>query len=222
MRANKLFLFSLLLVYLLSTTSCITVITKVFFNQQGGGDYTFNFKFTQLDALGPAFKERLIEDMEKDTSANSRFDELGERLEGLEGISNIKTGFDVDELELYIKFDFDDINALNRGFGRVFTPDSLDTGLPYFEFDGKTMIRTGRAQFGDNSLTGLLSEDEERMEQMFQAYMRDSYYELILQFEKRIRKYDNKSYIKEDDHTLRWRQTMADTDKKQSVTIKLK
>ena len=193
MRIKKLFTFTLLLVFMLSTTSCVSIISKIFFNKDGGGTYTFTMDFSQMEAMGPGFKERLIEDMEKDSELAPRYDEMGDKLKGMKGISEVKTGFDTEKLNMYLTFSFEDVAALNAGMSKMFEKSGLSSDLPFFEFDGKTLKRTSREQFGNNGMSSMSSiipgeVDPEKMEQMKEAeemmapFFRDSYMGLVLQF----------------------------------------
>ena len=230
MRTNKIVILSLLLVCLLSTTSCLSIITKVFFNKDGGGTYTFNMDFSQMGKmLGPEFGEKLKEDMEKDQDMTNRFDQMAKGLSEIDGISGFDTGLNPDEVKMYFTFKFDNTEALNQALAYAFNKeDAPINNEPFFKWDGKSLERTSRALFAGGSITDMMGEDEaetEQMEEMMAMFARDSFFEVLIEFENKIKKFDNDDYEKVDDHTLRWKQFAtdeADKGMKQEVTVRLK
>lgn len=225
---KKLLTTFLILFVCISTTSCINFIERVFFNDNGSGEYTFSVDMNQLKALAEMSgedisSEKMMRDMNMDEN------EMVGKLEAIDGVSNVRTEFDDENFIVTIGFDFANIDALNEGMS-TYLADSTKAEIEMFEFysmSKKTITRTGINRILESFNEGLNqgAGDEEVDMGMMKMMFGDLYFASEIKTAKKIKSFSNEEYERKDDNTISWKvYPFKDEQAKKdmSVVVKIK
>lgn len=211
-------------------TSCVKIIEKFIFKKDGSGTYSMSIDMSEVaDILKPTGGET-----EKGlrTTANGMevaLQETIDRVESLSGVSNGRREFDSDELKYTILFDFDNVDALNRGLSEYYK-DSTEVGptkqIVFFKHSGNKFERTDFNKTMSNMKESLQGEGDELDLEMAAVMFGDAAYEQVIEFDSKIKSVSNDDYtISDDKKSLSWIYRLfkeEDYSKKPSAKIVIK
>tara|TARA_R110000796_G_scaffold252584_1_gene388140 strand:+ start:3663 stop:4358 length:696 start_codon:yes stop_codon:yes gene_type:complete len=190
-------------------TSCVKIIEKFMFKKDGSGTYSMTVDMSEMaemmKSLGGADEEmaEATEEMEVD------FEDKMARMEAISGISNGRNDFDREKLKYTVLFDFDNVEALNKGMSEFYR-DSAAVGPTkqsvFFTQKGNAFERTDFNETIDNFKKGLEGEGEEEFDLEMAALMfGDAAYEQIIEFDTKIKSVSNDEYkLSEDNKSVSW------------------
>ncbi len=217
----------LILFVSLSTTSCINFLERVFFNANGSGEYSFSIDMSELKSLAEMTGEEISSD-EIMKEMNMNENEMIEKLEAIEGISNVRTEFDDENFTVSVGFDFADVDALNVGMS-TYVSDSTKTEVEIFEFfsmNKRTITRTGTNRILDAFEEGLnegAAEDDELDIDMMKMMFGDLHFGVEIATAKKIKSFSNQEYTRKDDNTISWvLYPFRDDNSKKDMSVVLK
>lgn len=210
----------------ISTTSCINIIEKLFFNKDGSGQYTMSVDMSGIAKMVEEFGGGADELDEALAGTADEFGGMADKLESIEGISGVTQQMDEKNLTFTYNFDFADVNALNAALSQNYHEEETDGPTVkqkvYYEATRKGVKRTDI----DPMLDALNEmEDVDDMGMDMGTLFSDMYYEYILEFEKNIKSVSNKDYVKDGDNSIRLKRYFFKSDdikKKIQVEIKTK
>lgn len=194
--------FIIVVIFLSFLYSC-TIKQEYHFNRDLSGTAKSTVDMTML--MG--FMKGQMKDGEKKLSMkdslNNAMGEIEEKFD-IEGISNLKTGWNDEETAFFISYDFEDIEALNKvlhssDFSSNFLKDfedkekKINTTIPKFESNGRRKLKfiSGKIDVPEQDSTS----NQLGMESMTEMYQ----YEIIFSFDRKIRKFDNPNATLSDD-----------------------
>lgn len=122
-------------------TGCITIEENYTFHKDGGGSMEYVVDMSEIGEMMKAF-ESLDKDKGKkkdDMGTLDLTDELA-LLKAVPGIKKVKLN-DKDEFVQKLRFDFDDVNALNGALNVLFK-DTADESHTFFTWEGNTLVRS--------------------------------------------------------------------------------
>lgn len=214
----------LILLTALSTSSCVNVIEKFFFKKDGSGTYTMTVEMGGLADMIRGFGGDEADLNEALSGASDEFEKLANRLEGIEGISNIRKELNSEDLTFSYLFDFSEVKSLNHALSAINHDEENDgKEIKYQEFfvkENKSIIRTELDPF-KKSLNDLENEDMGGMD--IESLFGDMYYDLVMEFEKNIKSVSNKDYQKDGKKSIRLkRYFFKKEDTKKSISVKIK
>lgn len=225
---KKLFTILLVLVVSFGTSSCMNLIEKIFFNADGSGSYSFTMDMSELKSLAEMSGEELSS---ADLKEEINFDdnETVRKLTSIDGISEVSTKFDDDNFSMTVRFDFNNINALNAGMSTYFA-DSTKSEIEMFEFfdiNKKKISRIDTNPMLDAFLSGLneQGEDEQANIDMMKMMLSDLSFTSEIATAKKIKSFSNKAYKSKDDKSISWTFypfQEVNTSRDISVTLKTK
>lgn len=215
------------IVCLLSLSSCTNTIVKIFFKKDGSGTYSFIQDFSSVTTLmGDQVKDQLAAEMKNRSSPTNMQSMLADRLKSIEGISEISTRYDEEAMQMILSFNFENVSSIDKAMEAMYGKVGVDTDQPFFKASSKLFERSSRQLFTAESMAQLMgggAEEMEGMADMMKTMNRDTYYELHLEFERKIVSFSNKEYKQIDDNTIRWRQfTFDEDDKDMDIAVKVK
>ncbi len=224
----KKFVTILLILFVsLSTTSCINFLERVFFNTNGSGEYSFSVDMSELKSIAEMTGEE-ISSNEIMKGMNMNENEMIQKLEAIEGISNVKTEFDDENFKVTIGFDFADVDALNVGMS-TYMADSTKTELQIFEFYSmkkKTVTRSNLNRILDAFEQGLnegAAADDELDMGMMKMMFGDLHFGLEIATAKKIKSFSNQEYTHKDDNTISSKlYPFRDDNSKKDMSVVLK
>lgn len=225
MKSKRPFLLLAFSILLFSLSSCTNTIVKIFFNSKGGGHYEFIQDYSAVkDAMGMIGENKLKEEMKDPKLATQMIEMMASGMKTVEGISNVETSWNEEALQTTLEFDFENIDALNKALSTIIAgPNSTEDYDPFFEINKKTITRTARELFTSNGTDKFLANETKEMKEMFEMMNRDTFYEVTMEFERKIKKFSNTDYEKIDDHTLRWKQFVTkEQDAKMTLQVEVK
>lgn len=216
---------ALALICLLSTTSCISFIEKIFFKADGSGTYEFSIDMSSVVSM----MELSGEDMNTDSLLSQlNMDSEGTiaKLEAIGGVNNVRPEFNKETGILSMVFDFDNIDALNEGIS-TYLYDSTQTDIVRYEIfsaKGNTFERSSKnllmETFEKSMKEG--SNDEELDMDFVKMMFSDMYYATEITFEKGIKSVSNKEY-EEKGNTIIWKTyPFNDLNDKTDIAVKVK
>lgn len=216
---------ALALICLLSTTSCISFIEKIFFKADGSGTYEFSIDMSSVVSM----MELSGEDMNTDSLLSQlNMDSEGTiaKLEAIGGVNNVRPEFNKETGILSMVFDFDNIDALNEGIS-TYLYDSTQTDIVRYEIfsaKGNTFERSSKNLLMETfeetmaAETGSEDIDMDFVKMMFS----DMYYATEITFEKGIKSVSNKEY-EEKGNTIIWKTyPFNDLNDKTDIAVKVK
>ncbi len=234
MLKKKKFIILLIMVSALTMTSCVNIIEKVFFNKNGGGTYTMTLDMTEmgemLASLGSDPEEQAEETL---GSLDKDFDKKAKTMEAVNGVSNVRTDFDIKKFIFSLSFDFTNINALNQGLSAYYHTDQDGDIIEQYTFFTKnknTITRTSTNKILDAITSGMSGDQSPDPSMDPSVILGDMYYELDLSFENDVKSISNENYVQGNGLTwgkesVRWRKYLfkdSDADKSIEVSIKTK
>tara|TARA_A100000171_G_scaffold52365_1_gene70408 strand:- start:1806 stop:2501 length:696 start_codon:yes stop_codon:yes gene_type:complete len=231
MKTTKKFL-SIICILSLSIclTSCVKIIEKFIFKNDGSGTYSMTVDMSEMaemmSSLGGADEEviKIMDEIEVS------FEEKNTRMEAIAGVSNWRKEFDQEKLKYTVLFDFANVDALNQGMSEYYR-DSTEVGptklLTFFTQKGKTFQRTDFNGIVDNFKKGLQEDEEEELDlEMAAILFGDASYKQIVEFDGKIKSVSNKEYaISEDKKSASWEYRLfikEDFNKKPKTKIVIK
>ncbi|WP_420385314.1 hypothetical protein [Roseivirga sp.] len=225
---TKFFIKTLVIVCLLSTTSCVSFWEKVFLKADGSGTYTFSVDMSNIIGMLAGTEEEmdtdnLLEELNMDEAGTKA------RLEAINGVSNVRPEFNKETNMLSMVFDFDNIDALNEGIS-TYLHDSTQTEVIQYEIysmNGKSIERSGINLLMDTFQKSLQEtseeEGEELSEELLKMMFSDMYFATELQLEKKIKSFSNEEYEQEGEHKLVWKTyPFNELNNKTEIAVKVK
>jgi hypothetical protein len=205
----KKFVTILLILFVsLSTSSCINFLERVFFNPNGSGEYSFSVDMSELKSLSEMVGEEFSSD-EAMKAINVDENITAQKLEAIEGISNVRTEFDDENFKVTIGFNFDNVDALNAGMS-TYMADSTKSEIEMFEFftlNKKTISRTGINRILDTFQEGLkegAANDGELNMDMMKMMLDDLHFGVEIATANKIKSFSNQEYTLKDNNTISW------------------
>jgi len=173
---------------ILFLTSCITITEKYRFNKDGSGTMEFTLDMSGLlemvSTLTDSGGNIQLQDM--DEVLREAFPKLTE----IQGIKNIQMAGEPSKYIFGIKYDFDNIEALNKALAVIL--DSQDQGsLNYISFNRKTFTRSNLT--GKNFSGRSVMDNEDVDKDIMKNLLESMKYRLSLTTERRIRKVDTEA-----------------------------
>lgn len=222
---SKTIIQALALICLLSTTSCISFIEKIFFKADGSGTYEFSIDMSSLVSM----MQLSGEDMNTDSLLSQlNMDSEGTiaKLEAISGVNNVRPEFNNETGILSMVFDFDNIDALNQGIS-TYLYDSTKTDIIQYQIftaKGNTFERSDINLMMDAFQKTMKegSNDEELDMEFVKMMFSDMYYATEITFEKGIKSVSNKEY-EEKGNTIIWKTyPFNDLNDKTDISVKVK
>ena len=174
--------FTLAAAILLFTFGC-SIKQEIYFNKDFSGKYKYTYDFTEyVSYMGGE------EDSDSLMMKNEDFEEylntVVTELKKIEGINNVKYLNDADHGLVYFQYDFDNVNALNKGlvFSSYMDQEPMENP-PYFEVKGKKLTFIRHATPVEEATEETTTEDTDYMNDMFA-------WEFTLEFEANVKKYN--------------------------------
>jgi len=172
-------------ILLLSFSSC-TIIQEYHFNKDFSGSTKLSIDMASFMQMMAGMDSTGNSTQSMRDSLNMVFTESSITLEEL-GIKNIKLGWVDNSDILYMTYDFDDIETLNKAINssnaqNAALSSTINTeSHTYFSRNGKSLSYKGPKS---------VKESPKEMESMSEYYK----YSLIFTFDRKIKKIDNKNY----------------------------
>ena len=211
---------------LLSTTSCVSFLEKVFFRADGSGTYTFSVDLTSMLSMA----EMAGEEMDADQLMRDlKMDQGGTiaKLEAINGVNNVRPEFNKETNMLSMIFDFDNVDALNQGIS-TYLHDSTKTEVvqhEIFTMKGKSIERNNINLIMDTLQKSLEESSADGEVDMSFAKMMfsDMFYAVEIETEKGIKSFSNNEYEEKNNNTISWRTyPFNDLGKKSDISVKVK
>lgn len=224
---SKITLQILVVICLLTTTSCVSFLEKVFFRADGSGTYTFSIDLTSMMDMAQMAGDEMDADQ---LMRELKMDENGtmDKLEVINGVNNVRPEFDQETNMLSMVFDFDNIEALNKGIS-TYLHDSTKTEVvqyKIFTMKGKSIERSNLNLLMDTFQKGMEAgmEDSEEVSMEFVKMMfSDMFYAVEIETEQKIKSFSNEEYEQKGDNTITWKTfPFNDLDKKTDISVKVK
>lgn len=224
---SKLTLQILVIVCLLTTTSCVSFLEKVFFRADGSGTYTFSVDLSSMmDMAQMAGDEMDADQLMKEL----KMDENGtmDKLKEIEGVNNVRPEFDQETSMLSMVFDFDNIAALNEGISTYLHDSTKAEVVQYeiFTMKGNSIERSNLNLLMDSFEKGMEAgmEDSEEMSMEFVKMMfSDMFYAVEIETEQKIKSFSNEEYEQKGDKTISWKTyPFNNLDNKTDISVKVK
>jgi hypothetical protein len=159
------------LLFLLMTsfclTSCIDIVEHIFIKKDGGGSYKLTLTVNDNTRKMMEHNRQEIDDEDEDdfnpvgdaADMKKNFEQLGEDLKKVKGVSNFNAFSSETTMEFGYTFDFDDIATLNRcmelaagsSLGQMPGPfgkgkKTITPGARYIEWNKKSLVRYQSAE----------------------------------------------------------------------------
>ena len=209
---------------MLSTTSCMNLLERIFFNSNGGGTYSFTIDMSEMKSMMEMMgTEMSTEDLLKELDLDNT--DADEKLKAVKGISNVALTFDSVKFSVGLKFDFADLNALNQGISTYFK-DSTKTGdqmYDFFEEKGGSIIRSNVNLIGENFDKAMNETENPEDLEMAKMFLGDMYYSSELIFDSKIRSFSNNQYEQYNEKSITWKKYFfRDDDTSTNIAVKVK
>lgn len=223
---RKLLTISCILLISLCTTSCINVLESIFIRANGSGTYSFAIDMSSMKSMlqmaGEEFdSDELLKEMNMDEASAIA------KLDAIDGVSNAGTSFDEESFTIAINFEFENIDALNKGMS-TYLADSTETNpemIDYFSMNRKTITRISLNKFLDTFKASIMesAEDEGVDMAMVKMMFGDMYLASEIKTERRLKSFNNEEYLQKDDNTISWKfYPFRDEDAKPNMGVTLK
>ncbi|MEC7754278.1 hypothetical protein [Roseivirga sp. UBA1976] len=220
---------SLLVIFcLLSTTSCMEMLERVFFRSNGGGTYTFAINMSGMKSLLAGYGEELdMKDLMNEIKMGDST--LTRKIGGIEGISNIKANFDTTNFTIEMSFEFANLEALNQGISAYYHDESSPLDIEQYtlyEQKGGEIIRTNQNVMLDQIMKSIKEEaggSEELDMEFVEMFLSDMKYTQEISFENEIKKFSNDEYTRTNSNTITWTKYLFNKlDVKSNIGVKVK
>lgn len=191
-----------------TTTSCINLLERIFFNSNGGGTYSFTIDMSEMKSMVMMMGEEMsTEDLLKELDIDNT--DADEKLKSIDGISNVAITFDSVRFAVGLKFDFDNLSALNQGIS-IYFRDSTKTGdqlYEFFEDKGGSITRSSENIIGDNFEKAMRETKNPEELELAKMFLGDMYNSSELIFDSNIKSFSNNQYNQKDDKSIIWKNT---------------
>ncbi len=169
-------------VLIFSMFGCV-IKQEIYFYKDFSGKYKYSYDFTEYVAYMQGEEDNDSLMMKNDDFAEFLNIVVAE-LKQIEGINNVKYLNDTDNGLVYYQFDFEDVDALNKGlvFSSYMDQKPLDNP-PYFEKKGKKITFIRHAIPTEETESDTIEQDLESINDMFIS-------ELVIEFERNVKKYN--------------------------------
>lgn len=223
MLKSRLITYLMVITMALCFTSCINIIEKLKLNKDGSGNYAMTIDMGRLAGMMKMMGQETEGMDELMTSADSTFQANKAKLEGLDGISNVKFTANESNLNFTISYDFTDLEALNRAIWEYNSQRAETEYVEFFSLNKKTFSRANQDILTE-ALTETMGEGEDPD---FDPAMLlgDMSYQLEIEFSRKIKKVSNADYEQVNNKTLKWKKyvfSKQDENKRIGVEVKLK
>lgn len=156
---------------------------------------------------------------------DKEFADVIDRLESVSGVINVRKEIDSENFVFSILFDFNNVEALNKGLSEYYNDrekSPIAEQFIFFNKKGDTFERTNVNKILEGFEEEMQS-DESGMD--MSSMFGDLYYETIVEFDTKIKSVSNKDYeMSNDKKTLKWRKYLfkdEDSNKKVDTRISL-
>jgi hypothetical protein len=164
-------------------SGCITVEENYTFKPNGSGTMEYRLDMSELSGLmGMAGEEGGgTQDLMGDDAS---FKELGDKLEGIQGISKIKVNEDNENYIYSLTFKFKNLNSLNAALNKIITDDSGGENHTFFKMEDGKIIRTH--YMNENiPMDDLMGDDEDS--EMAMGMLESMKYRVNMTFKKPVK-----------------------------------
>ncbi|MCB0835603.1 MAG: hypothetical protein KDE26_02045 [Bacteroidetes bacterium] len=161
-------------------SSCLTLSESYEFKKNGSGSMTYLIDMSELVAI---LKIAESNESEEKISTQFSFTELGEKIEEIEGVSQVKVLDDPENYKFGVTFKFKGIEPLNQALNSILITNPKDKKHDFFKMEGNTIIRTHL--INKNVLTSQL-EGSDIPDQNF-SLMESMLYKLNFSFPKPVK-----------------------------------
>lgn len=130
MKIKSILLSILLLISLLSLSSCFETIEEINLNNDGSGRMVLTFNGSQSKAkLASIMKLKSVNGHRVPSipEINSELAQTAAQLKAIPGISNVKTNADFQNYIISVSFDFTEVSQINKAFGKMLTAYKIPT-----------------------------------------------------------------------------------------------
>lgn len=183
---NKYLKFLPVTLIVLLSVGC-SIKQEVYFNKDFSGKYKYAYDFTEY--------VKMMEDEEDSDSLMMKNEDFEEYLnaivmdlKNINGISNVKYLNDADNGLVYFQYDFDNVDALNKGleFSSYLGQEPLENP-PYFELKRKKLTFNRpvapKKETDEDQEFDFSTEDSDYMNNMF-------LWEFTIEFDRNVKKYN--------------------------------
>ena len=227
MLKKRIFIHVLVILMAFSFTSCINIVEKLFFKKDGSGTYTLTIDMSKVAGMMAMMGEENEEMAGAMSELNAGFEKSKNKMEQVDGITNVVQDVDEKNLIVSVSFDFEDVDALNRGISEYTHGDK--PGAPeqhvFFTQKKKTLTRTSLNLITEGLKEGMGAGLDGAEDMDLSMILADMYLEHIIEFDRNIKSYSNEEYSKTDPKTISWRKYLFNKDdegKSIGVTVKTK
>jgi len=225
---SKLLIQILAVACLLTTTSCVSFLEKVFFRANGSGTYSFSVDMSSMMEMAGMMGD----EMDADSLLNElNMDEAGTmaKLEAIDGVSNVRPEFNKETNILSMNFDFADIKALNAGIS-AYLHDSTQAEIIQYEIftqKGNSIERNNLNLLMDTFQKSMMQGSEEEEDEFSMEFVKmmfsDMYYAVEIEVEEGIKSFKNEEYERKDDNTITWKTyPFNELNKKENISVTIK
>jgi len=141
----------LIFVAALSLQSCFEIREVVTFREDGSGSFSLSIDLSQVKQMLKGFgQQEELEDGSPFQNMESEYHKTREKLEDVDGITNMRFISENDGYVITTGFDFSDVTALNNGMDVVYENETEFEAVPeYYRFKRRNFERTASHNFLD-------------------------------------------------------------------------
>lgn len=175
-------LFSTIFVLAVMLSSCLTIEEEFTFKPNGSGTMRFGVDMSEMASLLNMAKESGSDELPMGSAMDELdMSDLGGKLKGLKGISNIQTSEDKKNYIFSVSCSFADLDALNRAMNAL---NSEGENHVYFKKEGNSIVMNHKTGSFDPS--ELIGEDDESGADYAMAMLESMKYKMTFNFKKPI------------------------------------
>lgn len=129
---------------ILLLTGCIQIEERILLRRDGSGVFTMAIDMSQLKAMMENMGMNIddLGDENPMASLESDFESQRDELNGLEGVNNTQLTVDEKNLIISFSFDFEDVEALNRGINKVYENEENPEFRDFYSYKRNSFVRT--------------------------------------------------------------------------------
>ncbi len=135
----------------LSLQSCFEIREIVTFRENGSGSFSLSIDLSQVKQMMQGFGRQ--DELEEDSpfqNMETEYQKTREKLENVDGITNMRFISENDGYVITTGFDFSDVTALNNGMDVVYENETEFAAVPeYYRFKRRNFERTASHNFLD-------------------------------------------------------------------------
>ena len=212
----------LIVLVALSTSSCMNIVEKLFFRANGSGTYQMTVDMSGMAEMIKSFGGTEDDMAESLNEAESEFSSVVDKLEAIDGISNVTQNSDKENLTFSIQYDFANVKALNMALSENYHDEETDgpevIQKTFYKRSKNTIVRTSVDPMLE-AMDELEGQDMMGMETFF----KDMYYDFIMEFDRDIKSVSNEDYASEGKRSVNLRRYFFKTeDQKKQVEVEVK